>query len=57
LGRKAQKVLLPMQPGDVVSTYADIEESTRLLGFIPKVSLEEGIANFIRWYKEYTKFS
>ena len=59
LGRKAQKVLLPMQPGDVISTYADIEESTKLLGFVPKVSLEEGIARFIRWYKDYAmcKFS
>jgi UDP-glucuronate 4-epimerase len=53
LGRKAQKVLLPLQPGDVISTYADIEESQTQLGFTPKVSLEEGISHFIRWYKEY----
>ena len=53
LGVKAEKRLLPMQPGDVVSTYADIENSTAQLGFIPKVSLEEGIAHFIKWYKDY----
>lgn len=55
LGRKAQKILLPMQPGDVVSTYADITESRAQLGFLPKVSLEEGIVHFIRWYKNYFK--
>jgi UDP-glucuronate 4-epimerase len=53
LGRKAQKILLPMQPGDVVSTYADIQESKVQLGFDPNVSLEEGIAHFIKWYKDY----
>jgi UDP-glucuronate 4-epimerase len=53
LGCKAQKIMRPMQPGDVVSTYADIEESKKQLGFIPKVSLEEGIAHFIKWYKDY----
>jgi UDP-glucuronate 4-epimerase len=55
LGRKAQKVLLPMQPGDVLSTYAHIEESTAQLDFVPKVSLEEGIAHFVKWYKDYYK--
>lgn len=53
LGRKAQKVLLPMQAGDVISTYADIEESRRELGFDPKVALEEGIAHFVKWYQDY----
>lgn len=53
LGRKAHKRMCPMQPGDVVSTYADIEESTKQLGFVPKVSLEEGIVRFIKWYKDY----
>lgn len=52
LGRKAQKILLPMQSGDVISTYADIEASRKELGFVPKVSLEEGISRFIQWYKE-----
>jgi UDP-glucuronate 4-epimerase len=53
LGRKAQKILLPMQAGDVISTYADIEESTAQLAFVPKISLEEGIAHFVKWYKDY----
>lgn len=52
LGLKAKKTFLPIQPGDIPSTYANIEESTALLGFIPKVSLEEGIAHFVKWYKE-----
>jgi len=53
LGKKAQKKLLPMQPGDVPSTYADIEFSRLKLGFSPKVTLEEGIPRFVEWYKEY----
>lgn len=56
-GREAQKILLPMQPGDVLSTYADIKESTSELGFSPKVSLEEGIARFVKWYKDYYSIS
>lgn len=52
-GQKAKKVWLPMQSGDVVSTYADIAESQLHLGFEPKISLEEGIGHFIEWYKDY----
>lgn len=55
LGVKAQKILLPMQPGDVLSTFADIEESSRQLGFVPKVSLEEGLKHFVKWYRDYYK--
>lgn len=55
LGRKAQKKLLPMQSGDVLSTYANIEESHCQLGFVPKTSLEEGIAHFVKWYQDYYK--
>jgi len=53
LGRKASKELLPLQPGDVVESFADIEHSRQLLGFEPKVSIEQGVKNFINWYKEY----
>lgn len=53
LGRQAHKILLPMQPGDVISTYADISASTEQLGFVPKVTLEKGIAEFVKWYKLY----
>ncbi len=55
LGRPARKNLLPMQPGDVPETFADIEKSRRLLGFDPQVKIEEGIHRFIAWYKDYFK--
>ena len=53
LGRKANKLLLPMQPGDVPETSADIEALGRHAGFAPATPVEEGVARFIRWYKEY----
>ncbi|MBF0319798.1 MAG: NAD-dependent epimerase [Nitrospirae bacterium] len=55
LGKKAKKNLLPMQPGDVADTYADIEELVRDTGFTPSTTLETGIGNFVAWYKEYYK--
>jgi UDP-glucuronate 4-epimerase len=57
LGRKAKKKLLPMQPGDVPATWADIRLSRKKLGFDPKVGIEEGIRRFIGWYKAYYKVS
>ena len=57
LGSQAIKIMRPMQQGDVISTYADIEESKNRLGFIPRVSLQEGVARFIKWYQcEYLRF-
>jgi UDP-glucuronate 4-epimerase len=53
IGKKAIKELLPMQPGEVTETYADIEKSTRLLGFRPSVPAEEGILRFVEWFKSY----
>jgi UDP-glucuronate 4-epimerase len=53
LGKKAEKKMLPMQPGDVVETYADISESEQDLGFQPTTKIEEGIASFINWYGSY----
>jgi UDP-glucuronate 4-epimerase len=53
LGQKAEKNMLPMQPGDVVETYADLSECERDLGFQPATGIEEGIARFISWYKSY----
>ncbi len=53
LGKKANKILLPMQPGDVPSTYADITSSIQDLNFNPRTSLTEGIAQFVVWYKGY----
>jgi UDP-glucuronate 4-epimerase len=53
LGRKAEKNFLPLQPGDVSETYADIEKTQRVLGFNPKTSIMEGVEEFIKWYKTY----
>jgi UDP-glucuronate 4-epimerase len=53
LGRKAKLDLLPMQPGDVVSTMADISALEAAVGFRPRTSIEEGISRFVEWYKEY----
>ena len=49
LGKKAQKEWLPMQPGDVIRTYADISKSKKMLGYNPKVDFEIGIQKFIEW--------
>jgi len=55
LGREAEKEFLPLQPGDVPETYADIDDLVRDAGFRPRTSIEEGIPRFVRWYKEYYK--
>ena len=54
LGKEAQKNFLPMQPGDVEATYADIEELKRDVGFEPKTVLADGIARWTEWYRGYT---
>jgi UDP-glucuronate 4-epimerase len=53
LGREAQKIMLPLQTGDVPETSADITESARDLGFDPKTPISEGLPRFIAWYKAY----
>ena len=53
LGRKAKKEFLPMQPGDVVATYADIDALREDTGFSPTTPLPAGIANFVEWYRAY----
>jgi len=53
LGKEAKKNLLPMQPGDVASTYADTSELQRDFGYKPSVDVKEGIKRFISWYKEF----
>jgi len=55
LGRKAQMRLLPMQPGDVPETYADVDDLTAEVGFKPGTSIREGIGRFVAWYREYYK--
>ena len=53
LGVEAKLQLEPMQPGDVPTTYADIEASQRDFGFEPKTQISEGLAKFVGWYKDY----
>jgi UDP-glucuronate 4-epimerase len=52
-GCAAKKEMLPMQPGDVPATYADVEDLMRDAGFRPSTTIEDGIARFARWYREY----
>jgi UDP-glucuronate 4-epimerase len=53
LGQKAEKNLMPMQPGDVPATYADVEDLMEDVGFKPATPLREGIGQFVAWYREY----
>jgi UDP-glucuronate 4-epimerase len=53
LGQTAQKNLLPMQPGDVPATYADVEALTAWTGFKPETPIREGIRRFVAWYRDY----
>lgn len=53
LGMKAQKNLLPMQQGDVLATYADVDDLIRDVGFSPATPIETGIARFVEWYRTY----
>jgi len=55
LGRKAVRNLLPIQPGDVPATCADVDDLMRDAGFRPKTTIEEGIGRFVDWYREYYK--
>jgi UDP-glucuronate 4-epimerase len=52
-GREAKKTFLPMQPGDVSATYANIDDLARDIGFRPSTSIEDGIARFVAWYRSY----
>ena len=53
IGKKAKKNLLPIQPGDVPATYADVDDLMRDVGFKPSTPIEEGIKRFVEWYKGY----
>ena len=55
LGRTAEKRLLPMQPGDVPATCADVADLMQDVGFRPETAIEEGIPQFVEWYREYYK--
>jgi UDP-glucuronate 4-epimerase len=53
LGRKAIMEMLPLQPGDVPDTEADVTDLIQAVGYRPQVSVETGVDNFVRWYREY----
>jgi UDP-glucuronate 4-epimerase len=53
LGKKAEKNLLPMQPGDVPDTYADVSALTEDVGYKPDTPIEEGVKRFVEWYRDY----
>ena len=53
LGRKAEKNLIPLQPGDVPNTWADASDLVRDVGYEPKTSVEAGVRRFVDWYREY----
>ena len=55
LGREAKKNFLPMQAGDVLATYADVEDLKRDVGFNPETSLSDGIEHWTAWFCEYAK--
>jgi UDP-glucuronate 4-epimerase len=53
LGRKAEKNLLPLQPGDVPDTYADVADLVRDMDYRPRTSVEDGVARFVEWYRAF----
>ena len=53
LGKVAKKNMLPLQPGDVPATYANVEDLVSDLGYKPNTSIQEGIKNFVMWYREF----
>jgi UDP-glucuronate 4-epimerase len=57
LGKKAEKVLLPLQPGDVLDTYADVAALVADVGYKPNTPIAEGIQHFVDWYLDYNKIT
>ena len=57
IGRKAEKIMLPMQPGDVPATYADVDDLVRDTGFTPSTSIEDGLMHFADWYRAYNQLN
>lgn len=53
VGKKAKVRLSPMQPGDVLSTYADIDDLTKATGYSPKTPIEKGLEQFVKWFRDY----
>jgi UDP-glucuronate 4-epimerase len=55
LGRRAKKNFLPIQAGDVPSTWADLDDLVRDLDYSPRVEIKEGVERFVKWYLDYFK--
>jgi len=55
IGKRAIRELVAMQPGDVVETYADVDDIRAAVGFKPATPIEEGLRRFVAWYLGYTK--
>jgi UDP-glucuronate 4-epimerase len=53
IGKKAEKIMLPMQPGDVVATHADVTALEKAVGYRPSTPVKEGIARFVEWYRKF----
>ncbi|MBY0565397.1 MAG: NAD-dependent epimerase [Hyphomonadaceae bacterium] len=53
VGKPAEKNMLPLQPGDVPATYADVDDLVRAVGFAPRTPIETGVERFVSWYREY----
>ncbi len=54
LGKKAEKIMMPMQPGDVPQTWANVNPLIRDFGYCPNTPVDQGVANFVKWYKKYS---
>jgi UDP-glucuronate 4-epimerase len=55
VGKKAKLNMMPMQPGDVPVTYADVDELARDIAYRPETSIEVGVARFVEWYRRHYK--
>ena len=55
LDEKSEKELLPLQPGDVPDTYADVDDLVEQFGYKPNMRVKQGVENFARWYNEYNE--
>jgi hypothetical protein len=55
LGKKAEKNMLPLQPGDVLETSADTKALYDVIGFKPQTSVKDGVKNFVDWYRDFTR--
>jgi UDP-glucuronate 4-epimerase len=55
IGKKAKKNLMPMQPGDVHATWADVDDLVRDIGYAPSIKIQEGVERFVQWYLDFFK--